>query len=42
VASFFSAALELTKNRVVDIRQDQLFSDVFVRKTPADELKAAE
>lgn len=42
VASFFSAALELTKNRVVDIRQDQLFSDVFVRKTPVEDLKAAE
>ena len=42
VASFFSAALELTKNRVVDIRQDQLFSDVFVRKTPTEDLKAAE
>jgi segregation and condensation protein A len=43
VASFFSAALELTKNRVVDIRQDQAFSDVFVRKTrPDDALKAAE
>lgn len=42
VASFFSAALELTKNRVVDIRQDQLFSDVYVRKTPAEDLKAAE
>ena len=48
VASFFSAALELTKNRVVDIRQDQAFSDVYVRKTPKGEvdqasgLKAAE
>ena len=44
VASFFSAALELTKNRVVDIRQDQAFSDVYVRKTPSAEpdLKAAE
>lgn len=42
VASFFSAALELTKNRKVDIRQDQLFSDVYVRKTRDDELKAAE
>lgn len=49
VASFFSAALELTKNRVVDIRQDQAFSDVYVRKTPSGEppseptgLKAAE
>ncbi len=41
VASFFSAALELTKNRAVDIRQDQLFSDVYVRKTQSD-LKAAE
>jgi segregation and condensation protein A len=41
VASFFSAALELTKNRAIDIRQDQLFSDVYVRKTQP-ELKAAE
>lgn len=44
VASFFSAALELTKNRAVDIRQDRLFSDVYVRKAQAGEpdLKAAE
>lgn len=44
VASFFSAALELTKNRAVDIRQDQLFSDVYVRKAATDDpaLKAAE
>jgi chromatin segregation and condensation protein Rec8/ScpA/Scc1 (kleisin family) len=47
VASFFSAALELTKNRVVDIRQDQAFSDVYVRKAHTDgfkseDLKAAE
>jgi len=44
VASFFSAALELTKNRAVDIRQDQLFSDVYVRKAQTGEpdLKAAE
>lgn len=48
VASFFSAALELTKNRAVDIRQDQLFSDVYVRKANRGEpdvssgLKAAE
>jgi len=41
VASFFSAALELTKNRAVDIRQDQLFADVYVRKVQND-LKAAE
>ena len=31
LASFFSAALELTRNRVVDIRQDRLFAEVFVR-----------
>lgn len=44
VASFFSAALELTKNRVVDIRQDQAFSDVYVRKAQAGDpdLRAAE
>ena len=33
VASFFSAALELTKDRALEIRQDQHFSDVYVRKT---------
>jgi segregation and condensation protein A len=41
VASFFSAALELTKDRAVDLRQDQHFSDVYVRKA-RDALKAAE
>lgn len=41
VASFFSAALELTKNRVVDIRQDQAFSDVYVRKANKGEPDAA-
>ncbi len=40
VASFFSAALELTKDRAVDLRQDQPFSDVYVRR--AGVLKAAE
>ncbi|MDP3736118.1 MAG: ScpA family protein [Hyphomonadaceae bacterium] len=33
VASFFSAALELTKDRALELRQDQPFSDVYVRKT---------
>ncbi len=44
VASFFSAALELTKNRAIDIRQDQAFSDVYVRKANRGDLdlKAAE
>lgn len=42
VASFFSAALELTKDRAVDLRQDQPFSDVYVRKARGDALKAAE
>jgi segregation and condensation protein A len=42
VASFFSAALELTKDRAVELRQDQLFSDVYVRKTRVDAPKAAE
>ncbi len=41
VASFFSAALELTKDRAVELRQDQLFSDVYVRKA-REALKAAE
>jgi segregation and condensation protein A len=40
VASFFSAALELTKDRALELRQDQPFSDVYVRK--ARDLKAAE
>ena len=40
VASFFSAALELTRDRALELRQDQPFSDVYVRK--ARELKAAE
>ncbi len=42
VASFFSAALELTKDRAVDLRQDQLFSDVYVRRARIDAPKAAE
>lgn len=42
VASFFSAALELTKDRAVELRQDQHFSDVYVRKARGDTLKAAE
>ncbi len=41
VASFFSAALELTKDRAVDLRQDQPFSDVYVRRA-REALKAAE
>jgi segregation and condensation protein A len=41
VASFFAAALELTRDRAIELRQDRLFSDVYVRKArPA--LKAAE
>jgi len=40
VASFFSAALELTKDRALELRQDQPFSDVYVRKSR--DLKAAE
>jgi segregation and condensation protein A len=42
VASFFSAALELTKDRAVELRQDQLFSDVYVRKARLEAPKAAE
>ncbi len=41
VASFFSAALELTRERALEIRQDQPFSDVYVRKARTT-LKAAE
>jgi len=40
VASFFSAALELTRDRALELRQDQHFSDVYVRR--ARTLKAAE
>jgi segregation and condensation protein A len=41
VASFFSAALELTRDRALELRQDQPFSDVYVRRARG-ELKAAE
>ena len=40
-ASFFSAALELTRDRAIELRQDQPFSDVYIRKTQLP-LKAAE
>jgi segregation and condensation protein A len=40
VASFFAAALELTRDRALELRQDRHFSDVYVRR--ARELKAAE
>jgi segregation and condensation protein A len=40
VASFFAAALELTRDRALELRQDQHFSDVYVRR--ARTLKAAE
>jgi segregation and condensation protein A len=39
-ASFFSAALELTRDRAIELRQDRPFSDVYVRKTQMP--KAAE
>jgi segregation and condensation protein A len=43
VASFFSAALELTKDRALELRQDRPFSDVYVRKMrDGPPLKAAE
>jgi segregation and condensation protein A len=46
VASFFSAALELTRDRALELRQDQPFSDVYVRKPrvndPIRGIKAAE
>ena len=35
VASFFSAALELTRDGALDIRQDTQFADVYVRKARA-------
>jgi len=40
VASFFAAALELTRDRALELRQDRHFSDVYVRRARA--LKAAE
>lgn len=40
VASLFSAALELTRDRALELRQDQPFSDVYVRR--ARIMKAAE
>lgn len=43
VASFFAAALELTRDRAVDLRQDRPMSDVYVRRADeAAQLKAAE
>ena len=39
-ASFFSAALELTRDRAIELRQDQPFSDVYVRRL--QRIKAAE
>jgi segregation and condensation protein A len=43
VASFFSAALELIRDRALELRQDQPFSDVYVRKArDGQPLKAAE
>jgi segregation and condensation protein A len=44
VASFFSAALELTRDRAIELRQDRLFSDLYVRKAQdaSDAAKAAE
>ncbi|MDZ4760626.1 MAG: ScpA family protein [Alphaproteobacteria bacterium] len=35
VASFFSAALELARDRAVELRQDRPFSDVYVRRRQA-------
>jgi segregation and condensation protein A len=40
-ASFFAAALELTRDRAIELRQDRPFSDVYVRKMQLL-LKAAE
>lgn len=47
VASFFAAALELTRDGALDIRQDAQFSDVYVRRARAliaagKDVKAAE
>lgn len=44
VASFFSAALELTRDGALDIRQDAQFADVYVRRARelAARVKAAE
>lgn len=40
-ASFFSAALELTRDRAIELRQDRPFSDVYVRRVQSG-AKAAE
>jgi segregation and condensation protein A len=43
VASFFAAALELTRDRALELRQDRMFGDLYVRRARAAEaLKAAE
>jgi segregation and condensation protein A len=44
IASFFSAALELARDRALDLRQDRNFGDVYVRRARARSasLKAAE
>ena len=42
-ASLFAAALELTRDKAVELRQDKAFSDVYVRRWIADrDMKAAE
>jgi segregation and condensation protein A len=41
-ASLFSAALELARDRVIDLRQDAPFRDVYVRRARAETPKAAE
>jgi segregation and condensation protein A len=43
IASFFSAALELTRDRALELRQDVTFGDLYVRRARADKaLRAAE
>jgi segregation and condensation protein A len=42
VASFFAAALELTRDRAVELRQDRPFSDLYLRKARPTTLRAAD
>ncbi len=41
VASYFSAALELARDRAVDLRQDRPFSDLYVRRAGVKQQAAA-
>ena len=40
VASYFAAALELTRDRAVDLRQDAPLSDLFLRRAQAEQAES--